>query len=267
MKKKGPELLMCSPEHYSIRYEINPWMKISRQIDPEKADHQWNSLYDILNGLVHKIHLMKPVSELPDMVFTANAGLPVKRRFFLSRFRYRQRSSEAEHFKKWFKERKFQVVELPQGIFFEGAGDALFLGNTLFAGYRYRSDIRAHSFIAETLGIQVLSLELVDKRFYHLDTCFAPLNRESALYFPGAFDRYAQKVIQENIPDPIRIPSREALRFVCNAVVIGRNVVIHAGCPRTGTMLADRGFKVHETDLSEYIKAGGSAKCLTLQIK
>jgi len=265
-REKGPELLMCPPEHYAIRYVINPWMKLSRQTNAEKADQQWNRLFEILSGLASRIRLIHAPAGLPDMVFTANAGLPVGKLFFVSRFRYRQRRPEAEHFKAWFEKRGFEIAEFPAGIFFEGAGDALFLGEVLFAGYRFRSDIRAHTFIAGRLGIQVLSLELADKRFYHLDTCFAPLNSESALYYPAAFDRYAQKVIEENIPDPIRVPSREALRFVCNAVVLGRDVVMNRGCPGTRTLLTDRGFHVHEADPSEFIKAGGSAKCLTLQI-
>ncbi len=266
-KKQGPELLMCSPENYAIRYVINPWMHLSRQIDPEKAHQQWNRLFEILSGLVDKVHFIRPASNLPDMVFTANAGLPVGKKLFLSRFRYKQRRPESDHFKEWFKKKKFEVVELPPGVFFEGAGDALFLGETLFAGYRFRSEICSHNFIAEKLKVQVLSLEFSDKRFYHLDTCFAPLNSESALYYPAAFDRYARKVIEENVPDPIRVPAGEALRFVCNAVVLGKDVVIHNQCPKTGEMLSDRGFRVHEADLSEFIKAGGSAKCLTLQIK
>ena len=266
MKKRGTEILMCPPEHYTIRYVINPWMNLSRKIHPERAHQQWDRLYNILTGLAVKVYLIRPVPRLPDMVFTANAGLQVGRQLFLSRFRYRQRKPEAAYFKKWFQRKKFQLVEFPPGIFFEVEGDALFFGDALFAGYRFRSDIRAHTFISEKLGIEVLSLELVDRRFYHLDTCFTPLNADSALYYPAAFDRYARKVIEENVPDSVRVPAKEALRFVCNAVVIGRDVVIHEGCPKTGRLLHDRGFRVHETDLSEFIKAGGSAKCLTLQI-
>ena len=267
MKKNKSELLMCSPEHYAIRYVINPWMKMSRKTHPEKAFRQWKGLYEILSDRVSRIHVINPAAGLPDMVFTANAGLPFENKVILSRFRYKQRKPEAEHFKKWFQGHGFEVVDLPSGIFFEGAGDALFMGDQLFAGYRFRSHIRAHTFISKSLGIQVLSLELVDKRFYHLDTCFAPLNSDAAIYYPGAFDRYACRVIEENVPDPIPVPAKEALQFVCNAVVIGSDVILHGECPVTAKMLQDRGFRIHETDLSEYIKAGGSAKCLTLPIK
>ena len=112
----------------------------------------------------------------------------------------------------------------------------------------------------------MLSLELTKKQFYHLDTCFAPLTSRSVLYYPPAFDRYGQKVIEKNIPDPVPVPKKEAYNFVCNAVVVGNDIVMHHKCPETGQLLTDRGFRIHETDLSEFIKAGGSAKCLTLRI-
>ncbi len=267
MRGIDAELLMCPPEHYGIRYVINPWMKLTRPSDPRAASAQWRSLYGILQGIAGKIHLIRGAADLPDMVFTANAGLIAGHRVFMSRFRYRERQGETKFFRRWFKEQGFETEELPEGVFFEGAGDALFLGASLFAGYRFRSDIRSHTWIGEILEIPVLSLELADKRFYHLDTCFAPLDAGSALYYPGAFDSYGRKVIEENVAEPIAVPREEALRFVCNAVVIGRDVVIHHQCPRTARRLSARGFRVHETDLSEFIKAGGSAKCLTLQIR
>ena len=267
MRRKDAELLMCSPEHYGIRYVINPWMKLTRPSDSGAASVQWRSLYEILQQLVGNIHLIQPAPDHPDMVFTANAGLVAGNRVFISRFRYGERQGETKFFRRWFKAQGFETEELPRGVFFEGAGDALFLGESLFAGYRFRSDIRSHTFIAEILGIPVLSLELADRRFYHLDTCFAPLDGETALYYPAAFDAYGRKVIEENVAEPIAVPREEALRFVCNAVVIGRDVVLHHRCPRTAKRLSDRGFEVHETDLSEFIKAGGSAKCLTLQIR
>lgn len=257
---------MCSPDQYAIRYVINPWMELTRQSNPRKAQQQWRSLVDILTRLGCEIQTIRPAKGLPDMVFTANAGLVSGRQVFLSRFRHKERKGEEQYFRAWFRKKGFQLRELPRNIFFEGSGDALFVGSRLFAAYRFRSDIRAHSLISEQLKVQVLSLELTKRRFYHLDTCFAPLSSRSVLYYPPAFDRYGRKVIEENIEDPIPVPRKEANRFVCNAIVIGGDAVMHHGCPETGSMLADRGYHVHETDLSEFIKAGGSAKCLVLQL-
>jgi N-dimethylarginine dimethylaminohydrolase len=266
MKKKKVALLMCPPDQYAIKYVINPWMKLTRQSNPVKANHQWKKLYGILSELKCAIKLIKPAMGLPDMVFTANAGLPVGNKVFLSRFRHKEREKEARHFRQWFKSQGLKIIEMPSGIFFEGAGDALFAGSKLYAAYRFRSDIRAHTLIAEALGIQVLSLELAKKRFYHLDTCFAPLSSKTVLYYPPAFDRYGRKVIEENIHDPIAVSRKEADRFVCNSIVVGKDIVMHHRCPETASLLTDRGFRIHETNLSEFIKAGGSAKCLTLQL-
>ena len=151
-------------------------------------------------------------------------------------------------------------------MYFEGAGDALFCGRTLFAGYRIRSDVRGHQHLGKTLARQVLPVELVNPYFYHLDTCFCPLAPGEAIYFPDAFDRYGKKVFEENIARLLPVEDSEAKRFGCNAVVVGRHVVTNTGCPQLHRDLAARGYTPHETPLSEFVKAGGSAKCLTLRL-
>ncbi len=259
---------MCPPDYYGIKYEINPWMNMRYQADPKLAKEQWEKLYDLLkNKVAVNVELIKPVEGLPDMIFTANAGLAFERRFILASFRHTQRQGESPHFRMWFEKRGYQVHILPQDLFFEGAGDGLFLGENLFAGYRIRSDIRAHGIISEFLEKRVLSLELVDDRFYHLDTCFCPLDHERALYYPLAFDEYGRQVIEQFVPNPLPVSDADALRFGCNAVVIQKHVVLHQGCEELKALLRDEGFTVHELDLSEFLKAGGSAKCLTLRIE
>ena len=259
---------MCPPDYYGIEYEINPWMDLRRQADPKMAKRQWESLYDLLKNRLHvRVELIEPVKGLPDMVFTANAGLIFENYFILASLRHPERRGESPHFEKWFKGYGYQVHTLPPDCFFEGAGDGLFLGENLFAGYRIRSDVQAHRIISEILGKRVLSLELVDERFYHLDTCFCPLDADRALYYPLAFDEPAGKVIQQFVPKPIPVSDADALRFGCNAIVIEENVVLHYGCEELKAMLIGEGFLVHELDFSEFLKAGGSAKCLTLRIE
>jgi len=259
--------LMCPPNYYGIEYEINPWMDIRHQSDSRLARAQWEKLYDLLkNKLSVNVELIKPAQGLPDMVFTANAGLIYEKQFILASFRHPQRRGESPHFRAWFEERGYRLHVLPQELFFEGAGDGLFFGENLFAGYRIRSDIRTHGIIGESLEKRVLSLELVDDRFYHLDTCFCPLDHERALYYPMAFDEYGRQVIERFVPKPLPVSDADALRFGCNAVVIERNVVLHQGCEELKALLGGEGFTVHELNLSEFLKAGGSAKCLTLRI-
>ena len=257
-------LLLCPPDYYGIEYEINPWMRQTQNAEPELARAQWKSLHDTLQLLGCQIDLLVPQPGLPDLVFTANAGLVIGRRFILSNFRHKERRGEEVHFERWFAEHDFEVVKLHSKLMFEGEGDALFCGDVLFCGYKYRSDIRSHHRLAEILGCLAVSVELVDERFYHLDTCFCPLPDGGAIWFPDAFDDYGQRVIRGRCAGLIETAPEEAAQFACNAVVLDREVVLPAGCPKLCGALAERGYRTHELAMSEFIKAGGACKCLTL---
>ncbi|GMV97815.1 MAG: amidinotransferase [Phycisphaerae bacterium] len=262
-----PTLLMCPPTYFDIEYEINPWMSRLRGANARLAEAQWTHLRDTLSGPVGaRLEMIEPRPGLPDLVFTANAGLVVGKRVILSRFRFPARSGEEPVFKEWFTAHGFEVIELPADIFFEGAGDALFCGDQLFCGYHFRSEIRSHDEIAKLLGRRILSLQLTDPRFYHLDTCFCPLQPGQAMYYPPAFDEYARRVLAANVPDLIAVCEADALRFGCNAVCVDRHVVLPAGCTTLVGELCGRGYRVHPVNLSEYLKSGGSAKCLTLRL-
>ena len=201
------------------------------------------------------------------MVFTANAGLVKGKTFIPSNFRYKERQGEQKFFTGWFRKNGYRVVELPDELSFEGAGDGLFSGDRLFAGYHFRSDINSHLKISEFLKMEVISLELVNSWFYHLDTCFCPLGDHGAIYYPDAFDSYARTVLRKNIPKLIEVKKEEAERFGCNAVVAGKSIVLNTGCPGLKKVLQSFGWTVYEIDLSEFMKAGGSAKCLTLTLR
>jgi N-dimethylarginine dimethylaminohydrolase len=261
-----PHILMCRPEHYGIFYEINPWMKTERQADHAEAARQWEGLYRELIEAGARISLLEPVAGLPDLVFTANAALIYQHRAILARFRYEQRQGEEQHDARWLTEQGFEVQYLPPQLYFEGAGDALFCGDTLLAGYRLRSDVRSHHWLAQQLGCRVIPLELVDPYYYHLDTCFCPLMPDMAIWHPPAFDTYGRQAIQEAVATLIAVDEPEARRFACNAVVVGHTVLTNTGCPRLHADLRAHGFQTRETPLGEFVKAGGSAKCLTLRL-
>jgi N-dimethylarginine dimethylaminohydrolase len=263
---RQPRILMCPPEFYGIEYEINPWMSRSRGSRPDRAHRQWRALYEALGGLGVRVDLLEPRPGLPDLVFTANAGLVVGQRFFSSRFRHEVRARETPYFDAWFASQGYAVEHLPEGVFFEGAGDALFCGPTLFAGYRIRSDVYGHQYLARVLGKQVLPLELIDPHFYHLDTCFCPLAPGEAIYYPAAFDSYGNKVLEKSVSRLIPVVEGEAKRFGCNAVVVGRAVILNTGCERLTADLRRRGYEPIAIELDEFLKAGGSAKCLTLRL-
>jgi N-dimethylarginine dimethylaminohydrolase len=259
---------MCPPDYYGIEYEINPWMSKSRQSDRQRARFQWMDLRQILETrLALDVQLVSPIAGLPDMVFTANAGVVWGRKFIASNFRHEVRRGEAPYFVEWFRSHGFDIVRLPGEYYFEGEGDLLRCGDVLFAGYHIRSDILAHQRIAEIVEAEVLSLELADPWFYHLDTCFCPIGSERALYYPPAFDDYAREVLQSRIADLIAVEEAEAQRFACNAIVAGNAIVMNAGCPEVKEKLQSLGLTVYETPLDEFIKAGGSAKCMMLTVE
>jgi len=257
---------MCAPTYFGIEYEINPWMNRLVASDPAESLLQWQTLVHTLRDLGVRIETLEPIPGLPDLVFTANAGLIHDTTFVSSQFRHGVRQGETPYFDAWAKEHGFEVVTLPSGYYFEGAGDALFCGDALYAGYRFRSDARSHHWVGARLGVEVLPLELVDPRFYHLDTCFCPISEDTAIYYPGAFDDYGQHVLRERIPHLFPVTEAEAITFSCNAVVIDRTVILNDGAPKLAQALRESGYSIRVVRLSEFLKAGGSAKCLTLRL-
>ena len=263
-------ILMCAPDHYDVDYVINPWMEGNiHKSSRDKAVEQWSKLNFVLNDIA-KVDLVEGQPGVPDMVFTANAGLVLGDNAVLSRFYHPERQKEEPYFKKWFEDNGFNVFELPKDLPFEGAGDALLdrEGRWLWAGYGFRSELDSHPYIAKWLDIEVLSLRLIDDRFYHLDTCFCPLTGGYLLYYPGAFDSYSNHVIEGRVPEEKRIAIAEgdAINFACNSVNVGQTVVMNKASDSLKQRLGDAGFEVIETPLTEFLKAGGAAKCLTLRI-
>jgi N-dimethylarginine dimethylaminohydrolase len=264
-------LLMCRPTYYTIAYEINPWMSVKRQANAARARAQWNALYRLLTGTLGvDVRLLPPRAGVPDLVFTANAGLVQGRTFIRSNFRYLERQKEEPVFEGYFRRAGYRVTRLSGRYRFEGEGDALWLGDTLLYGFRFRSDAPAHEELAAALSARVLPLELADTRFYHLDTCLCPLDAATVLWYPKAFDRYGRSVVG-NLAETISVTEAEAKRFVCNTIVLpgpqGTDLVMQEGASASlKRQLTRRGFRLHLVDLSEFLKAGGSAKCLVLTL-
>jgi N-dimethylarginine dimethylaminohydrolase len=261
---------MCPPEYFDVAYVINPWMHGNlKRIDSALARQQWRSLYDMLTDRA-TVRLVNPQPSSPDMVFTANAGIVRGRRFVVSRFRYPERQYEEPYFADWFMDRGYEVALMPRDCPFEGAGDALFDRGEplLWMAHGHRSIEGARKVLEQRLGVETELLKLVDSRFYHLDTCFCPLEGGFLLYFPAAFDEPARAAIERRIPAERRIAVEEedALAFACNAVAVDKTVVVNRATAALVRDLAKKGFEVVQTPLSEFMKAGGSAKCLTLRL-
>jgi len=266
----GPTFLMCSPELYEVNYVINPWMQGNvHRCSTRDAAAQWEGLYSAISQFA-RIELVEPQSGSPDMVFTANAGLVRQGVVALSRFFHPERQGEEPHFGKWFGESGFTIRETPRTTPFEGEGDALFEwdGSRLWAGHGVRTQECTHQWLKDIWNVEVISLRLVDPRFYHLDTCFCPLFGGYGMYFPQAFDSASLSKIESRYPEDKRICVGEpdALRFACNAVNVGRTIVLNEVSDELSRQLETLGFCVVQVPLTEFLKAGGAAKCLVLRL-
>jgi N-dimethylarginine dimethylaminohydrolase len=262
----GRRYLMCPPEHFDVLYEINPWMHRDVKVDLERARDQWQRLFDALRAAGAEVEVMEPHPKLPDLVFTANAGIVNGDQFVPSRFRHPERQAEVPYDVEWFEKQGFVVDPLPDGVSFEGAGDALPFGRILLAGYRFRSDAGSHAYLSTLTGAAVRSVELVDARLYHLDLTFCPLDDRRAIVAPDAWDSYGRKVVEALVPEPLALGLDDALTFCANSVVVGTRVIMPSCPPQVGRRLEAWGFDVEVSPVDEFLKAGGGCRCLTLAL-
>ena len=259
--------LMCSPDFYEDPFVMHPGPKVRVKVNPAKARRQWTALYDLLvRKLNVQIDLLEPVNGLPDLVFTASAGLLCKRMFVRSGFRQRERQGEEKQYETWFKKKGYIVKALPPPFCFEGALGAFWMGEELYMGYHLRADLESCDWVSGILERPCFPLEICDTRFHHLHRCLSPLNAKSALFYPGAFETCARLLLFENIEDPVEISEKEALQDACSVIALEKDVILSEGCPKTAREIKKRGFKVHELDLSEFRKAGGTARSLVFQL-
>lgn len=263
--------LMCRPEFFTVSYRINPWMHPQDPTDTQNAVQQWTTLYDTFVGLGHEVQLIDPIQGLPDMVYTANGGFIIDGVAYGAKFTYEQRQPEAPAFMEWFGEHGFRVVD-PQQIN-EGEGDILLVGTRILAGTGFRSSVAAHAELAEVFGREVVTLTLVDPRFYHLDTAISVLDpidddeHANIAYVPAAFDEPSLRRLQELYPEAIIVSEQDAGILGLNSISDGYNVVIAKRAVGFEKQLRDRGYNPIGVDLSELLLGGGGVKCCTLELR
>jgi len=258
--------LLCRPSHFDVTYSINPWMDPGKPVDSELALVQWERLRDLYVELGHTVHLIEPLAGLPDMVFAANGATVIDGRVLVARFRHPERAAEAPAYAQWFRTNGYLPVIEPE-LINEGEGDFLFDGLRLLAGTGFRTDRHSHAQAQELFGRPVISLDLVDPRFYHLDTAMAVLDRGEVMYYPGAFSPGSRRVLEVLYPDAILADESDATAFGLNAVSDGRNVLLPQTAMGVIEQLAARGFNPIGLDVSELHKAGGAVKCCTLELR
>jgi N-dimethylarginine dimethylaminohydrolase len=257
---------MCPPEHFAVTYAINPWMRPGEPTDAAIAMRQWAELRQIYLDLGHDVRIIEPVPGLPDMVFAANGATVVGGTVLGVRFRHPQRAGEAGAYLRWFRDRGYPRVRVPRQVN-EGEGDFVFTGRVLLAGHGFRSDEAAGTELAEVFGLPVVSLRLVDPRFYHLDTALCVLDADTAAYYPAAFDAAGRAALAGHFAELIEASDEDAGVLGLNAVSDGRHVILPAQATGLAAGLAARGFEPVPVDMSEFRKAGGGPKCCTLELR
>ena len=268
--RRRQTVMMCPPDHFGVNYVINDWMQGNcGKTDATLAQMQWMGLKSAVSDHADVIAL-PPQPGLPDMVFTANAALIVDDIAVISRFRNPERQGEEQFFEAFLRNLGFRLPDWPNGVFFEGAGDALIDrgDDVVWAGHGFRTDRSAHPLLADILSRRVIGLNLIDPRFYHLDTCLCPLDRGYMMYYPAAFDDESRQLIESHVPPERRIAvdAADAAGFACNAVDLDGCVIMNTASEKLQNQLLHCGFQPIITPLSEFHKAGGAAKCLTLKL-
>ncbi|GAB3867385.1 dimethylargininase [Dactylosporangium cerinum] len=263
--------LMSPPEHFVVEYAINPWMDVSTPVDTELAVKQWEGLRETLVRLGHQVHVLAPETGLPDMVYAANGAFSVDGVVYGARFKYAQRIAEAAAHRRFYEQQGTWNFVAPVETN-EGEGDFAYLpdalgGGVILAGHGFRTEVAAHSEAQEVLGRPVISLRLVDPRFYHLDVALASLDDRTIVYYPGAFSAASQAVLAQLFPDAVVADEEDALSFGLNLVSDGRHVVLNSEATALAAKLRQAGYVPVPVELTELKKGGGSVKCCIAELR
>jgi len=258
-------VLMCRPEHFTVSYRINPWMHPEEPTDTSLAVRQWDVLHETYLDLGFDVHLIDPIEGLPDMVYAANGGMVIDGIAYGASFTYPQRQPEGPAYMEWFRTAGFDVRE-PQNVN-EGEGDFLLVGDVILAGTGFRSASNSHAEIAEIYGREVLTLELVNPSFYHLDTAIAVLDDSNIAYLPSAFNDEGLAALRSRFPDAILATEEDAAVLGLNSFSDGYNIVIASRAKDFERQLIERGYNPIGVDLSELLLGGGGVKCCTLELR
>jgi N-dimethylarginine dimethylaminohydrolase len=258
--------LMCPPEHFAVQYAINPWMNPDRPVDADLAMRQWERLGKAYAGLGHSVRTINPEPGLPDMVFAANGATVIDGKVLGARFKYPQRQPEAAAYLDWFRGNGYGEIR-ESDVLNEGEGDIVFAGQAILAGYGFRSDESVREELTELFGLPVISLRLVDPRFYHLDTALVVLDEDTAAYYPAAFDDAGRAALTSHFSQLIEVKDEDAEVLGLNAISDGRNVVLPEQATGFAAQLTAAGFNPVGVNMFELLKAGGGPKCCTLELR
>lgn len=257
---------MCPPDYFGVFYKINPWMDPANKVDAALSMKQWNGLVEVYKDLGIEVNQIPPIEGLPDMVFAANGFVAIRKKAVLSRFRYKERQNETGYFNSWLEQNGFAVVD-PGKIVYEGEGDTFLVEDTIYQGWGFRSDNKIGSVFSTTFpDITVKLFHLTDDKFYHFDTCFFPVDESLVYYYDQAFDEYSIDLIRSSFKKAVAVTKDEAMTFSLNSIRYNNTIIINSHSAKFAERVRSEGFKTILVDVSEFMKSGGSVKCLTNEL-
>lgn len=264
IKKK---IVMCPPDFYNIEYSINPWMDTKNKVNKEYAIVQYTDLKNSFQNAGVEVDELIPVNGLPDMVYATNAGYAGNNFFIRANFKAKERKCESDEAEKYFQEKGYEIFTIPGEIIFEGEGDLIRSESKYFLGCGIRSDKKSAEILGEIINVNIIPLELVNPYFYHLDTCFGPVNDNLAVINEKAFSNSSLKIIYDHFQNVITTSDKDNSVLACNLVVVGSNIFLGKGATADlKNKLHSFNYTVNEIEMSEFLKGGGSVKCLSLEI-
>jgi N-dimethylarginine dimethylaminohydrolase len=260
------KILMCRPTNFQVSYVINPWMKPG-SVNSQNALSQWQELKKALNSQNIEVETIIQDTTLPDMVFAADQAIIKNNNLVLSNFHYKERRGEKKHYQGWFEQQGFNIKQLPKNYYFEGSGECIWFGQTLFVGTGFRNSPHVCRFLGKYLEVEAICLELVNPRYYHLDTCLFVLNETTAFYYPQAFSLKSKRLLKKMIPNLISFTEEEVNNFAANSLATDHHVVVQTGNASFTRQIKDLGYTPVEVNVSEFMKSGGGIHCLTQVLK
>lgn len=257
------QVFLGNHKYFDIEYKINPWMQEDVEISFDKANEQYNAIIQAFKDENIPYKISKP-APYPDSVFIADSGFLINNIFICTNFKYKERQREVIYWQNFFQEQGYETVILPSSVLFEGTGDLIYTNSQVFLGHGIRTNLEAVKHIKPFIQKDIFPIELINDRFFHLDTCFFPIDDKNILLYKDAIAPESLKKLKEKY-NIITAEKKEAMNFALNIFRYEKTLFLNKGNPKTKKLLEEYGYKVAPLDLSEFIKAGGAIKCMTLK--
>jgi dimethylargininase len=227
-------------------------------IDPERARAQHGVYRQELTRLRLEVTVLPPDEELPDSCFVQDLAIVLNGRGLLCRPGAPTRRPETSRLEPDLRRLVPSMDRVRPPATIEG-GDVIRVEDRFIAGRSHRTNDE---------GIAALErFAAPDARVVHAEVQGAFLHLLSGLGVAGDAVVGSEALIDQPAFNGLkRVAAPEEEAAGCNFVTVGDDVVMAAGYGRVRSLLQEAGFRVHQVDLSEFVKADGGPTCLSLLV-